>query len=119
MIRQADRHDRKRSDVWIKSQQVLNRSFQMDFIVQSWAQHDLAMHLNAGPRETLDFGHEAVVFLDAQERPPQLGFLDIRQSQIIPEQKRQPIILILDVKRPPDFLWILMHETEHALVLAC
>src|SRR5262245_20499037 len=50
--------------------------------------------------------------------PSHLGFVNVRQCQVIPEQERQPIILIFYMERSPDFLGILVHETKHTLVLA-
>ena len=98
------------------------------------------MHLNSRRRQTLDLGHKAVVVFDAQQRATELriggmhrnvqrreplfddplhfGLTDVGQRQVISKQKRQPIILVLDVQRSADVFRILMDETKHALVLA-
>ena len=51
--------------------------------------------------------------------PAHLIFVHIGQRQIISEQKRQPIVFILDVQGTAHIFRILMYETKDALVLAC
>ena len=48
----------------------------------------------------------------------QLGLIDIRQRQVVPEEEREPVVLILDMQRRANARGILMDETEHAVVLA-
>ena len=124
----------------MKPQQVFDGAIEVNAVVEAGAEHDLPMHLNSGIRQPLDLRHKTVVFLDAEQSSPEFrlrrmhgnvkrrqallnnavefSLIDVRQRQVIPEEERQSIILIFDVKRPPDILRILMDEAEHALVLA-
>src|SRR5262245_33649957 len=64
MLRQSHWHNRQRRHTRIKLQQVIDGAFQMCSVVKPRTQDHLAMHLNAGFRQTLDFRHETIILID-------------------------------------------------------
>jgi hypothetical protein len=121
-------------------QKVINRALQVNTIVQAGTQHDLAVQDDSCIRQPVNLFHQPIVFRIPEkaysqfrlrrvngnvkgrepliDNPLHLGFIDVGQSQIIPEQERKPVILILYMKGLPHALRILVHEAKHALVFA-
>src|SRR5438046_7937897 len=102
----------------MKLEQVFDRSLKMDPVVETRTQHHLAVQLNAGAGQALDFFHQSIVFSVAQQDrskfrlgrvnrnverrqslvddAPHLRFVYVREREVIAEQERETIVLILD-----------------------
>ena len=137
---QAAGHRRDAGRRRVQGAQVLQRFFQRRAVVHAPAEHQLKVHLDARLGKAVEVRQHLARVLVGHHPHPQvrvggvhrdvdgrdvhlddalgLPLGEVRQGDVVAEQKGQALVVVLEVERFPQALGHLVDEAEHAVVRA-